>query len=92
MIPRRVIPNVVVQEALAFLQLAGIPEVELLNEPLSVAPDVIVLCILVEHLGEKLKLALDAAQPGDDQLSMVPDLVVLNVLERYGVEPLDLGV
>ena len=52
MIPRRVIPHVLLQQLRNSLHLAlPIPQPEPLDQPLPIAPDVVVLAVLREHVG-----------------------------------------
>jgi hypothetical protein len=90
-VPGRVVPDVRIDHALGPLQLLRVGEqVEALDQPLPVAPDVVVLLVPLEHLADKVGLSLGRTERIDDGLAVVPDLVVLEVLEGGRVEPLDL--
>lgn len=72
------------------LELLGlVEEIKALDQPLSIAPDVIVLGILLEHCTYELGFALRCAQGIDDGVTVVPDLVVFEMLERGRIEPCD---
>ena len=90
MIPRRVVPDIRIDHTLSPLELLGlVEEIEALDQPLSVAPYVIVLLIPLEHLANEVALSLGRTERIDDGLAVVPYLVVLEVLERGRVKPLD---
>lgn len=89
-VPGRVVTDILAKQSLDSLDLALVPQVEAANQPLAVAPDVVVLRILSQHAGYELLLAGRVSQVVDDGLAVVPDLVVLEVLEGGGVEPVEL--
>lgn len=87
MVPCRVVSHILFNQLLRGLQLSLIPELESANQPLSVTPHVIVLCIQFEHLRDEVCFAFAGAQTIHNELTVVPDLVVLLVCEGSFVEP-----
>lgn len=93
MIPRAIIPNIFLNHALRPLQLLLLlKQIKPLHQPLSIAPDVIILRILLQHCSNEIRFAFGGVEFIDDGLPVVPDLVVLEVSESRGVEPGDFFV
>ena len=93
------------QEGLDGFELGvGIEEVEFSHDVLPVAPDVVVLGVLFEHLSHEARFCVSEGLCGrgvrgegredvvDESLSVSPDLVVLLVLESDFVHPFELFV
>jgi hypothetical protein len=89
MIPRRIVPDIPLQEFLNIIQFTVIPEIKPLHQPLPIRPDVIVFRILLKHLFDKLRLPCRVIELIDYQLPMVPYLVILFVAESFRVEEFD---
>ena len=102
--PCRVVADIIFNECLDGSELRGVltlrwEEVQLANDVLAVRPDVVVLGVLLEHLGQKVDLRLGETEDGgaaggddwvefvDQQLPVVPDLVVLLVRKGDFVDP-----
>lgn len=91
MVPRRVVAHVVVDHGLGPAELVVVVEqIEALDQPLAVAPDVVVLRVLLQHGGDEVGLARRGVKSVNDGLPVVPDLVVLEVLQGGRVQPFDL--
>lgn len=100
--PGRIVAQVVFNHALSGGELKGTPVVELGDEVLAVRPDVVVLGVFGEDLGDEVRLGLckllACLRVGGDgrvvvvkeELAVVPDLVVLEVVHGDAIEPLDL--
>lgn len=105
--PRGVVADIVVNEGLeggdlGWVVTLGWEEVELADNVLSVRPDVVVLRILREHLGQEVDLGLCETKHGraaggdgwvefiNQELAVVPDLVVLWVCDGDLVDPCEL--
>lgn len=101
--PRRVVAQVILNHALRGGELKGAPVVELRDEVLAVRPDMVVLGVIGEDLGDEVGLGLGKLLGGagvgaervgevvvEEELAVVPDLVVLEVVQGHVVEPLDL--
>ena len=103
--PGRVVADVVVDHALEAVELAVrlvLPHAQLARQVLAVAPHVVILGVLGEHLHDEGALAPREplhliGRVGDggvvvveQELTVVPDLVVLEVVEGGLVEPLEL--
>mmetsp|Transcript_22042 Transcript_22042/g.56253 ORF Transcript_22042/g.56253 Transcript_22042/m.56253 type:complete len:422 (-) Transcript_22042:50-1315(-) len=80
LVPRRVIAHVLLQERVHVRELA-VPQREGLQDPLAVAPSVVILGILLEHGGDELELVSRLAQRRDACTPVEPHLVVLHVVE-----------
>lgn len=89
MVPSRIVTHVFLDQLFRRLKLTLIPEVEPADQPLTVGPDVVVLGIELEHLGDEVGLALGRVQSVDNQLAVVPDLVILLVCQCRLVEPVE---
>lgn len=93
MVPRRVVPHVLVDHAVNpiqfLLSVFSFPQPEVLHKPLAIAPNMVVLIVYCEHNSNEVGLSIGVVQLGDNGLTVVPDLVVLQVFERGAVEPLN---
>ena len=93
MVPRRVIPHVLIYHTVDPVQLIlarlPFPQPEVLHEPLAITPDMVVLVILREHDSNEVCLSSRVVELSDYSLTVVPDLVVFQVFERGAIEPLD---
>src|SRR4051812_17116467 len=67
MVPGRVVPHIFLQQLLHRLDFCFVPKVEPFDQPLPVAPYMIVLRVLIEHLLKELSLTLGGAQLLDDR-------------------------
>lgn len=99
MIPSRIVPDILLDQpvhvgqlALCLSMIAAVPQAETIDQPLPVTPDVVVLAVLLEHLGNEVGFAIGRVQAVDNELAVVPDLVVLLVGECGFVQPVQLLV
>lgn len=100
--PSRVVAQIILNHALSGGELKRTPVVELGDEILAIRPDVVVLGVFGEDLGDEVRLGLCKLLAclgvgGDgrvvvvkEELAVVPDLVVLEIVHGDAVEPFDL--
>lgn len=97
-VPRRVVPHIILEQLLDPRELAR-PEVvlvvEVREDPLAVRPGVVVLRVRAQRAGDEREFprrGVDGAQRGEQQATVVPDLVRLEELDREAVHQLELGL
>jgi hypothetical protein len=89
-VPSRIVPHISLDHVGSPGELVGLVEqVEPIHQPLAVAPNVVILRVLLQHVVYEVGLARWRAKRVDDGVPVVPDLVVLEMLERRRVEPCD---
>ena len=89
-IPSRVVAHILLNDAVRPLEFLWLVEkIETLDEPLAIAPHMIVLGVELQHRVDKLGLSVWRAELIDDGMSMVPYLVILEVFQRGGIQPCD---
>jgi len=89
-IPGRIIPHISLDHTLRPPELVfRIKETKALHQPLPVAPNVIVFCVLLQHGRNEVTFPFAGPQGIDNGLAVMPDLVILEVFECRWIEPLD---
>ena len=75
-----VISHILFEKLVYILQLI-ITKVKVLNNPLSM-PGVIILCILIKNISNKLKLLRWVSQPFHEHSPVLPNLIVLGAVPQ----------
>lgn len=87
-VPCRIIPDIGFDHIRRPFQLLRfVEQIESFDQPLPVAPDMVILRVLLQHRVYELRFSLGRSKRVDDGVSVVPDLVILQVLEGSRVQP-----
>ena len=102
--PGAVVPDIGSEKFFCGSEFIGVEEVEFANKILTVAPDVVVFGVFIEHLGHEGYLGLCESVEGcsicgygsveviNYDLAVMPDLIVLLVLQSDFIDPIELLV